>query len=212
MYDLKDPWTMLDAAARLLQIRPATKVVFVGDGPLRLLLKEGARSRGIAAQTLFTGARSDIGSILKASDVFVSLNLADNCWATTIAEAMHLGVPCVVSKGATDGPQGVEARPIPLDVLDETGEIRVPARLPHAIGARGTTREERLFPHGEAAWLVPQRDPDTLALAIDRILGDRELAGRLAEGGRALLEGHRRRDDLILDDTLKLYESVTDGH
>lgn len=173
MYDLKDPWTMLDAAARLVERRPHTRVVFVGDGPLRPSLREGAKSRGLARHAIFTGARSDIGSILKASDVFVSLNLVDNCWATTIAEAMYLGVPCVVSDG---GP------------------------------------ESALFPHAEAAWLVPQRDPDSLALAIDRILGDRELAGRLAEGGRALLEGHRRRDDLILDDTLKLYESVTDGH
>jgi glycosyltransferase involved in cell wall biosynthesis len=173
MYDLKDPWTMLDAAALLVARRPATKVVFVGDGPLLLSLREGAKSRGLARDTIFTGARGDVGSILRASDVFVSLNLVDNCWATTIAEAMFLGVPCVVSDG---GP------------------------------------ENELFPHGEAAWLVPQRDPQGLALALDRILADGELASRLAEGGRALLEGHRRRDGLILDDTLKLYESVTHGH
>jgi glycosyltransferase involved in cell wall biosynthesis len=128
---------------------------------------------------IFTGARGDIGSILEASDVFVSLNLVDNCWATTIAEAMYLGVPCVLSKGGA--------------------------------GTGSASREERLFPHAEAAWLVPQRDPEALARALDRILADRDLAGRLAEGGRALLAAHRRRDDLILDDTLTLYESVTHG-
>jgi len=169
MYELKDPWTMLDAAARLVQRRPHTRVVFVGDGPLRPSLREGAKSRGLARHAIFTGARGDIGSILKASDVFVSLNLVDNCWATTIAEAMVLGVPCVISDGGT---------------------------------------ERNLFPHGEAAWLVPQRDPQALARALDRILGHAELADHLAAGGRALLEGHRRRDDLIFEDTLKLYESV----
>jgi glycosyltransferase involved in cell wall biosynthesis len=173
MYDLKDPWTMLDAAALLQERRPGTKVVFVGDGPLRLSLKAAAKSRGLGRHAIFTGARRDIGSILKASDVFVSLNLVDNCWATTIAEAMHLGVPCVVSDGGM---------------------------------------ESALFPQGEAAWLVPQRDPGALAGALDRILADRDLAGRLAEGGRALLAAHRRSDDLILDDTLTLYESVTHGH
>lgn len=172
MYDLKDPWTLLDAAVLLLARRPATKVVFVGDGPLLLSLREGAKSRGLERDTIFTGARGDVGSILKASDVFVSLNLVDNCWATTIAEAMCLGVPCVISNG---GP------------------------------------EENLFPHGEAAWLVPQRDPQALALTLDRVLGDGEIASRIAAGGRALLEAHRRRDDLILDDTLTLYESVTHG-
>jgi len=169
MYELKDPWTMLDAASLLLERRPDTRVIFVGDGPLLLSLKERAKSRGLAKEVIFTGARGDIGSILKASDAFVSLNLVDNCWATTIAEAMYLGVPCVVSNGGM---------------------------------------EEKLFPHGEAAWLVPQRDPEALAGALDRILGNAAHAAHLGEGGRALLEGHRRRDELILDDTVKLYESV----
>ena len=108
----------------------------------------------------------------KASDVFVSLNQLDNCWATTIAEAMHLRVPCVLSDG---------------------GE------------------ERKLFPHGDAAWLVPQADPRGLSDALDRILEDHELAERLATGGQGLLAAHRRRDDLILDDTIALYESVTHG-
>lgn len=185
MYELKDPWTMLDAAVALVERRPATKVVFVGDGPLLLSLREGAKSRGLARHAIFTGARGDIGSILKASDVFVSLNLVDNCWATTIAEAMFLGVPCVISDG---GPE-----------------------VPGEAGAEQLSRERKLFPHGEAAWLVPQRDPQALARALDRILGQAELADHLAAGGRALLEGHRRRDDLIFEDTLKLYESVIHG-
>jgi glycosyltransferase involved in cell wall biosynthesis len=185
MYELKDPWTMLDAAVALVERRPATKVVFVGDGPLLLSLREGAKSRGLARHAIFTGARSDIGSILKASDVFVSLNLVDNCWATTIAEAMFLGVPCVISDG---GPE-----------------------VPGEAGAEQLSRERKLFPHGEAAWLVPQRDPQALARALDRILGHAELADHLAAGGRALLEGHRRRDALIFEDTVKLYESVIHG-
>ena len=173
MYDLKDPWTMFEAAKLLVERRPDARVVFVGDGPLLRYLREAAKSHQLEEQAIFTGARTDVGSILKASEVFVSLNLVDNCWATTIAEAMHLGVPCVVSEG---------------------GE-----------------RERTLFPHLDAAYLVPQRDPLALAVAIDRILGDPSLATRLAEGGRNLLETHRRRDSLIFDDTLKLYESVTNA-
>ncbi|MFQ5457030.1 MAG: glycosyltransferase, partial [Myxococcota bacterium] len=92
--------------------------------------------------------------------------------ATTIAEAMHLGVPCVVSDG---------------------GE------------------ERKLFPHGDAAWLVPQEDPQGLSDALDRLLRDPDLASRLRAGGRGLLAAHRRQDNLILDDTIALYESVTNG-
>jgi glycosyltransferase involved in cell wall biosynthesis len=172
MYEQKDPWTLLQAAPLLLGKRPGVRFVFVGDGPLLPGLKEAARSLGISREVIFTGARSDVGSILKASDAFVSLNLEDNCWATTIAEAMHLGLPCVVCDGGL---------------------------------------ERKLFPHGDGAWLVPQRHPEAVAAALDRILGDRELADRLAGGGRALLAAHRRRDGLIVADTLRLYESVMHG-
>jgi hypothetical protein len=83
-------------------------------------LRQEARARGIAGRVIFTGARNDVGAILKASRVFVSLNRVDNCWATTIAEAMYLGGPCVVSDGG---------------------------------------QERRLFPHEDAACLVPQAMP-----------------------------------------------------
>ncbi len=172
MYDLKDPWTMLQATPLVLVARPGVRFVMVGDGPLLPSLREAAKLLGVEREVIFTGARSDIGSILKASDAFVSLNLEDNCWATTIAEAMHLGVPCIVSDGGA---------------------------------------ERKLFPHGDAAWLIPQQDPRALARVIDRLLSNGEMAKRLTEGGRALLAAHRRRDDLIFDDTITLYESVIDG-
>ncbi|MDP3939991.1 MAG: glycosyltransferase [Deltaproteobacteria bacterium] len=173
MYEQKDPWTFLDAAPLILAKRPRTRFVMVGDGPLLPLLREGAKARGIWDSTFLTGARNDVGAILKASNVFVSLNLLDNCWATTIAEAMHLGVPCVVSDGG---------------------------------------QERKLFPDGDAALLVPQEDPAALAGAVLRILSKRDLTARLAEGGRGLLAAHRRQDDLIVEDTINLYQSVTNGH
>ncbi|MFQ5457124.1 MAG: glycosyltransferase, partial [Myxococcota bacterium] len=82
MYEQKDPWTFLDAAGLLARKRPDVRFAMVGDGPLLPLLREGARARDLGKQVIFTGARTDVGAILKASDAFVSLNRLDNCWAT----------------------------------------------------------------------------------------------------------------------------------
>jgi glycosyltransferase involved in cell wall biosynthesis len=172
LYEQKDPWTFLQAIPQVSARRPNVRFVIVGDGPLLLLLKEAVLSLGVEKQVIFTGARSDVGSILKASWAFVSLNLEDNCWATTIAEAMHLGVPCIVSDGGM---------------------------------------ERKLFPHGDAALLIPQEDPGALADAINQLLTDMDLGARLTEGGRGLLEAHRRRDHLIAEETINLYESVRNG-
>lgn len=42
--------------------------------------------------------------------------------------------------------------------------------------------------HEETGLLVPPRDPDALAHAIERLLEDREEAGGLARAGRARVE------------------------
>jgi glycosyltransferase involved in cell wall biosynthesis len=42
--------------------------------------------------------------------------------------------------------------------------------------------------HEETALLVPPRDPDALANAIERLLDDRDGAARLARAGRARVE------------------------
>jgi len=154
--ETKDPVTFVRAASLLLKRRSAIRFLVVGDGPLLPKLMDLSQALGLRGEITFTGARRDIGSILKASDAFAALSPESNCWSTTIAEAMYLKVPCVLAD----------------------------------------------------TWLVPPHDPDALAGALDRILGDRDLACRLARGGEALLRAHRREDALILDDTAVMYEAV----
>ena len=50
---------------------------------------------------------------------------------------------------------------------------------------------------GETGLLVPQRDPRALALAVRRMLEDRERALGMAEAGRALVEQMFDRDTNI---------------
>jgi hypothetical protein len=49
-----------------------------------------------------------------------------------------------------------------------------------------------LLSDGYMAALASRRDPAGLSAVIDRVLGDRWLADRLARGGKALAERHSR--------------------
>ena len=56
-----------------------------------------------------------------------------------------------------------------------SGRATVASRIPGYAG---------VIDHGRDGWLVPPQDPVALALALVRLLADRELRGRIAEAGR----------------------------
>jgi glycosyltransferase involved in cell wall biosynthesis len=79
------------------------------------------------------------------------------------------------------------------------------AGVPLVASAVGGTPE--LVRDGESALLVPPRDPQALAGALARVLGDRELAGRLADAARASDYGIERVATRFAD----LYEQLAKG-
>src|SRR5256885_14623325 len=52
---------------------------------------------------------------------------------------------------------------------------------------------------GETGLLVPPEDPAALADAVCRVLGDRELAGRLGRNGRRAVETYFNWDRVVRD-------------
>jgi glycosyltransferase involved in cell wall biosynthesis len=62
--------------------------------------------------------------------------------------------------------------------------------VPVVISATGDVTT--LARHGENAWIVPSPTPEAFAEAIDRLLGDAALHGRLVEGCLAMRERFRR--------------------
>ena len=94
-----------------------------------------------------------------------------------------LVVPSVVySNGDRDG--------IP-NVIMEALSHRMPVVATDVCGISEVIRD------GETGLLVPQRDPRALALAVRRMLEDRERALGMAEAGRALVEQMFDRDTNI---------------
>lgn len=128
-------------------IRPK-RLIIVGDGPLRTELEERVRCAGIAAQTLFLGARSDVYDVMATFDVLALPSLHEGI-PTVLLEAMALGVPIVASKVGG----------IP-EILNDRRE----------------------------ALLVPSRDEDALAEAIERFEANPSLCEQMRSAARTRVE------------------------
>ena len=79
---------------RLLDDEPSTRLLIVGDGPLKPHLEETSRRLGIAAAVDFTGYLSDVASAYAAMDVFVLPSRYEGM-PIALLEVMAMGIPVV---------------------------------------------------------------------------------------------------------------------
>ncbi len=89
----------LRAAALALRERPELRFVAVGGGPEAVVdrLQAEARDLGLAEAVLWAGKRQDIPRVLNALDLHCSASLFGEGFSNATAEAMAVGVPCVVT-------------------------------------------------------------------------------------------------------------------
>ena len=93
----KGPQILLDAVPHVLSKHPNTVFQFVGEGDLKHYLMCKAESMGLANQVKFLGLRNGVDTILKNSDVSVSLSNHENVSDFALLEAMATGVPVVAT-------------------------------------------------------------------------------------------------------------------
>jgi glycosyltransferase involved in cell wall biosynthesis len=93
----KDPLTLVDAIRPVLSRRKDVIFLIVGDGPLMPEIQRRIDRLGVGDHVRVTGARSDVAAILRLSSLFLALSPIENTWSTTIAEAMAVGVPCIIT-------------------------------------------------------------------------------------------------------------------
>lgn len=86
----------LEIARRVLQERPATRFLIVGDGPCREPLLKRTRELGLDSHVSFLGSRNDIPQLLAALDVFV-LTSHNEANPISILEAMSTALPVVAT-------------------------------------------------------------------------------------------------------------------
>ena len=89
--------TLIAAASRIVDERPDTEFLIVGDGPLRESLERQVTARGLGARVRFLGERSDVPALLASSDIFV-LPSRSEASPNGVLEAMAAGLPIVASR------------------------------------------------------------------------------------------------------------------
>jgi glycosyltransferase involved in cell wall biosynthesis len=118
----KDYPTLLRAFSRLCRVRDRTLLWIVGEGPLREELHHLMRDLNLQHRVRFWGVRSDIPSLMKASDAFVMSSSWEGL-PLALIEAQACGLPAVV----TDVGGNAE-----VVIHEETGFI-VPPQNPDAL-------------------------------------------------------------------------------
>lgn len=88
---------LVEAAARVLAVRPDVRWLIVGGGSQMLQLQGLAKSLGIVDRIIFEGIREDIPDLLQAMDIFVLPSLSEG-FPLAAMEAMASGRPVVCSQ------------------------------------------------------------------------------------------------------------------
>ena len=97
---VKNHTMLLNIFTEIHEIKPQSKLLLVGDGPLRKEIEQKAAQLGLMDAVLFTGIRSDVAAILQAMDIFVFPSLYEGL-PVTLIEAQAVGLPCVIADHIT---------------------------------------------------------------------------------------------------------------
>ncbi len=87
----------LDAAVKILKVRPDAKFLIVGEGPQRFNIAAKIKDLGIGSSVIMTGHRDDVCDILRITDVFVLPSFAYEGVPQSLLQAMAMETPVVAS-------------------------------------------------------------------------------------------------------------------
>jgi glycosyltransferase involved in cell wall biosynthesis len=88
---------LLDVTRALVNVRPDTVLLLVGDGPLRAEIEAGVKARGLERHVVLAGVRGDVPAILTgAFDVMVFPSLHEGLPVVGL-EAQAAGLPLIMS-------------------------------------------------------------------------------------------------------------------
>lgn len=94
--DAKNQNFILDIFKKIKENHLDSKLVFVGDGPLKEQLKKRAQKLNIENDVLFLGIRNDVNQLLQGMDVFVFPSKYEG-FGIAVVEAQAAGLQCIIS-------------------------------------------------------------------------------------------------------------------
>lgn len=96
MHAAKNSLFIVDIVAQLAERNPNTHCTWVGDGSLRGEVDERIRALGVERHFTLEGARHDVPSFMRRSDIFLLPSLFEGL-SIALVEAQTAGLPCFVS-------------------------------------------------------------------------------------------------------------------
>lgn len=91
---------LLNIFKEILNKNSNSKLVLIGDGPLKKALIEQSIKMDIEEKVVFCGQRNDISEVLQSMDVFVFPSLYEGL-PVSVVEAQASGLPCILSNNIT---------------------------------------------------------------------------------------------------------------
>lgn len=148
LVEVKGPLDLVEAMARVAPRFPRSRLVLVGDGPLRAQVEARIRDLGLGDRVVLTGRLEDPAPALREMDVFV-LPSHNEGMGRAAVEAMAAGLPVVATRvgGLPDvvtPDVGLLVPPRDPDALAQAvGQLLADTELRHRLGEAGRTRAER---------------------------------------------------------------------
>ncbi|MCM2317057.1 MAG: glycosyltransferase [Thermoanaerobaculia bacterium] len=107
---------LLEVVPQIVRAVPEARFVWVGDGPLRLELRDRIEAQSLGSVVKLLGQRSDVPRILAESDVFALPTYYEG-FSFALLEAMQAGLPIIttdapgVAELVTSGENGLTSSP-----------------------------------------------------------------------------------------------------
>jgi glycosyltransferase involved in cell wall biosynthesis len=128
---------MLKVVRIVVESHPNTRLLLIGDGPLRAAIERRAAELGLSEHVVFAGLRADVPRVLLgAVDVFVLPSLYEGLPLAGL-EAQAAGLPCVLSDAITQEldvlPQMIRRLPLSTPTSVWADNVLAARRLPAAV-------------------------------------------------------------------------------
>lgn len=139
LVDEKQPGILLDAFGRALAQLPAdTRLVFVGDGPLRSSLESAALERQLSDRVVFAGHVSKVEGLRRIFAPAIA-SVSPGTAGLSVIQSLGFGVPTIVADRARHGPELEAAIEGDNAILFDATS---PAALEAALVAVAASRDE----------------------------------------------------------------------
>ena len=114
----KNPYGIVEIFKLVHEKCPNSKLIWVGDGPLKREMQIEVKKQGLQDDVIFTGVRNDVSRLLQAMDAFILPSFYEGLPVSAI-EAQAAGIHCFVSDSISNEVVVTDlCHRLPLDNLD----------------------------------------------------------------------------------------------